>query len=545
MAVSMTSLTRAPNGDWFARKVIPAAVREAYRAAHGVSAEVRFRRPGSMPMAGAKQEFRDWDAEVTGRIERLRAMAGGTGLALTRREAHALAGEWYLWFIARHEDEPGSAEGWDLLVEALESAYMRYGDEVPDDHPSVRRHVRAQLSGFACIPTFLAERDVVLAAEGVNRFLDTVEVEFKSACGALRRRSEGNYRPDERAQEFPVFAAKAVVGAPPAGFTCLELFRAWVAERQPAPATTNRWRSVFIALEREFPKRDVATITETEARAWRDTLVTDARSARVVNGTWLRSAKLVFAWAHADKKISTDPFAGVALVATKAAPPKLRERDFNDGEWQTILADTLRPVPKRMATHNAASRRWVPWLCAYSGARAGEMTQLRAEDVKQHTAGFWTMRITPEAGTVKGGQARVVPIHDHVVEQGFIEFVTAKGGKGPLFYDPHGGRVSTAVRDVDNPLRGEWIKARAKLAEWVRDLGIDDPNISPTHAWRHTFKRRAARAQVDRRIRWAMCGHSSRDVGDAYETPSIEDLYRELLASFPRYELQEAGARED
>lgn len=498
-----------------------------------------------MPLAQAKQEFRDWDAEVTGRIDRLRAKAGGEGLVLTHREAHGLAGAWYAWFIARHEDEPGQAEGWDLQAGALESAYMRYGDEVPDNHPTVRRHVRGVLSELARIPAFLAEREVVLAAEGTNRFLDTLEVEFKSACGALRRRSEGNYRPDQRVQEFPAFTVKAAAGASPAGLTCLELFRAWVAERKPAPATTNRWRSVFTALDREFPERDVATITEAEARAWRDTLVTDKRSARVVNVTWLRSAKLIFAWAHGDKKISADPFDKVALLATKAAPPKLRDRDFTDPEWQTILVDTLQPMPKRMAAHNAASRRWVPWLCAYSGARAGEMTQLRAEDVKQHKDGFWTMRITPEAGTVKGGQARVVPIHDHIVEQGFIDFVTAKGGAGPLFYDPAGNRVSRTARDIDNPARGEWVKARNKLADWVRDLGIDDPNISPTHAWRHTFKRRAARAQVDRRIRWAMCGHSSRDVGDAYETPSIEDLYAELLAGFPRYELPKTKARED
>lgn len=32
MAVPMTSLSRAPNGDWFARKGIPKDVREAYGA---------------------------------------------------------------------------------------------------------------------------------------------------------------------------------------------------------------------------------------------------------------------------------------------------------------------------------------------------------------------------------------------------------------------------------------------------------------------------------------------------------------------------------
>jgi len=541
MAVSMTSLNRAPNGDWFARKVIPATVRESYRAAHGVSAEARFRRPASMLLAQAKQEFRDWDAEVTGRIDRLRAKAGGEGLVLTHREAHGLAGAWYAWFIARHEDEPGSVESWDLRVEALEMAYMRYSDEVPDNHPSVRRHVRGQLSDLARIPAFLAEREVVLAAEGMNRFLDTLEVEFKSACGALRRRSGGNYKPDERVQEFPAFAVKAAAETASAGFTCLELFRAWVSERKPAPATTNRWRSVFLALDKEFPQRDVATITETEALAWKDTLVTDKRSARVVNGTWLRSAKLVFAWAHAGKKISSDPFAEVALVATGKAKEELRSREFTVEEWTTILTATLQPPPKRMATHNAAARRWVPWLCAYAGARAGEMTQLRAQDVTQHKDGFWIMRITPEAGAVKGGTARVVPIHDHVIEQGFIDFVKSKGAAGPLFYDPDGGRVDKTTRDADNPIRGEWVKARAKLADWVRELGVTDPNISPTHAWRHTFKRRAARARIEKRIRFGMCGHTLRDVGDDYETPSVEDLHDEYMAAFPRYELPVEG----
>jgi integrase len=28
-----------------------------------------------------------------------------------------------------------------------------------------------------------------------------------------------------------------------------------------------------------------------------------------------------------------------------------------------------------------AARRWVPWLMAYSGARCGEITQLRKEDI--------------------------------------------------------------------------------------------------------------------------------------------------------------------
>ncbi|HEU4378660.1 MAG TPA: hypothetical protein VFR73_08795, partial [Hyphomicrobiaceae bacterium] len=62
MNIRMTALRRAPNGDWFSRKAIPADVRDAYRAVHGVSQEERFRRAASMPVERAKQEFREWDA---------------------------------------------------------------------------------------------------------------------------------------------------------------------------------------------------------------------------------------------------------------------------------------------------------------------------------------------------------------------------------------------------------------------------------------------------------------------------------------------------
>ena len=79
-AIRMTSLRRAPNGDWLARKMVPKDVRAGHKATFGVSQEARFRAPASTRGDAAKQAFRDWDAEVTSRIERLRAEARGEGL---------------------------------------------------------------------------------------------------------------------------------------------------------------------------------------------------------------------------------------------------------------------------------------------------------------------------------------------------------------------------------------------------------------------------------------------------------------------------------
>ena len=96
-------------------------------------------------------------------------------------------------------------------------------------------------------------------------------------------------------------------------------------------------------------------------------------------------------------------------------------RGFYDEEAKTILRASLEPPGPRMSPHRAAAQRWVPWLCAYTGARVTEVTQLRGGDVVSRD-GYWCIRITPEAGGQKMGQERLIPLHEHLVEQGFLAF---------------------------------------------------------------------------------------------------------------------------
>src|SRR5690606_26134027 len=132
--------------------------------------------------------------------------------------------------------------------------------------------------------------------------------------------------------------------------------------------------------------------------------------------------------------------------------------------------------------------------------------------------------------------ARTVVLHDHLVEQGFVSFVQ-EAGSGPLFYDPKAGGSRSKVDDPLNPPRPMYVQVRQKLADWVRKLGVTDKGVSPTHGWRHTFKRRAARAKIEQRLRDAFCGHSSGNVGSIYERPSVEDL-AEAIKDFPHYPVE-------
>ena len=49
--------------------------------------------------------------------------------------------------------------------------------------------------------------------------------------------------------------------------------------------------------------------------------------------------------------------------------------------------------------------------------------------------------------------------------------------------------------------------------DWVRELGVKDPAVSPTHAWRHTFKQRAARNGIAENVHDEITGHAPASEG--------------------------------
>jgi integrase len=284
---------------------------------------------------------------------------------------------------------------------------------------------------------------------------------------------------------------------------------------------------VFDDLETAFSGAHAQPLTEDTAQAWAVEKVTGERSAATVKEVWVNAATTVYRWARDQRLIANNPFEAVHVTV----PRKIKNREnnaFTAEEAQIILRaaaavqDTKRPF-------NAA-KRWVPWLCAYSGARAGEITQLRGADV-QRRGEFYVMRLTPDAGTIKTREARTVPLHEHLIEQGFIEFVEARG-KGPLFYETGPDEHST-----NNPMRPKRPRAgrtRARLAKWIRTLGIDDPEVQPNHAWRHAFKQIAERSGISSRIHDVITGHAAKTTAEEYGKATAEDMAA-ALKKFPRH----------
>ena len=90
------------------RKGIPKDVRDEYQRLYGQRWEAKLSLPAGTK--DAKVRIGEFTATVETQIAAIRAAQRGEGQSLTQRQALALAGEWYVWYVARHEENPGTVE---------------------------------------------------------------------------------------------------------------------------------------------------------------------------------------------------------------------------------------------------------------------------------------------------------------------------------------------------------------------------------------------------------------------------------------------------
>lgn len=211
-------------------------------------------------------------------------------------------------------------------------------------------------------------------------------------------------------------------------------------------------------------------------------------------------------------------------------PERVKERPsgFTEDEAKAILRATLVDAANlgQRADALKLAIRWVPWICAYTGARVSEIAQLRKEDLITEFS-VPCIRITPESGTVKTGKYRIVPIHPHLIEQGLLAFINARPA-GPLFLAPDKARAEAAK--AAKVISG-------KVGEWVReDAGITDLRVWPNHGWRHRFKTLCRDVGIDQDVRNAIQGHGDGTAAADYGEVRITAM-RRAIEAFPRIDL--------
>jgi integrase len=417
-------------------------------------------------------------------------------------------------------DEPGSAASWgagrfDVLISELHGL-------PPGEHEYAVEALLPRIGDDAETQQFLAQQKLTLNKEAHGLFLRAVFDHYLTAIRRLEMYARGNYSPDAHAAKLPPPSKRET------GETPWQLFEGWVAVRQPAAGTVENWRYMLTNLTAHFEGRSAASLSADDLREWLSSLIGSERSSRTVYRTWKRAGQTVFQWAVGAKKLSANHFKEIQAPRSRRTRAR-SDKHFRETEVATILSAALAVEDTRKPDN--AAKRWVPWLLAYTGARPAEITQLRGADVREQD-GVHIVHLTPEAGTIKTGAARDVPVHEHLIAQGFLEWVHERG-TGPLFYAPRPARPRA---DHTKPAKSPAAQARQRLAEWVRSLGVKDPELSPNHAWRHTFKVHGRRVSIPEVYLAAICGQELPTQGEGYGPPELRDK-ADAIARFPRYRI--------
>lgn len=487
---------------WFRRRVPERFV--ALMGRREIKFSLGIKDPGEAQLRCAEENVkleRMWQDHAAGRPP---------GRELDYRQIVALAGEFYKETVEKHRRNPGKAADWESSIARDRTLrHLRSFPLTPAQH-------RRFLFGDQ-VRAFLEGKNLTLAPATFDAFVKEYLKAKTQAESVLARNARGDFSPDRSADRFPEWTPISDEQRLP------KLWEEFVADRQVSRGTRKKYKGILDALVARVGTDDMSAVAEHHLSDWIAELKR-TRSRKTVKEGYAAALKSFFGWAKRNKKLTTNPAADIFVEPTAQAPQK--KRGFNDAEANLILSATLAPVSHLMTEENAAARRWVPWLCAYTGARVNEMTQLRENDIFD-LLGLPCIRITPEAGSVKDTKTRIVPLHPHLIEQGFVKFARCRPKGAPLFYSLKRQRK----KDRINPT---YVSVGNKLAEWVRGLGVDDLNVAPSHGWRHRFKTVSRRAKMDRFIVHAIQGHAIGTEGDDYGEVEVEVMYREIL-KHPQY----------
>jgi integrase len=452
----------------------------------------------------------------------LRATPSG----LPHKQLMALVGKYRERLDATLEDEPGEVQIWEHILR-LETAYG-------SDPDALERWAGAEAT------TLLQEAGIATDAYSRARLLGEMHKARIDWATYQRRRAEGDYSPDPRSQRFPEWQPLAdtnsAQSATSGSVTITELFELWKARHIKAnksPRSVGDFGQKIASLREFLGHDDAEKVTGRQVDEWCDHLLESGLTEKTVGEKYLAAVKAIFKLGLQKYRITSNPVAANSV----RVPQKVKERPagFVEVEAQAILRAALvdpASLGKR-SEHLKRAIRWVPWICAYTGSRGGEVAQMRREDlIIEYDVPC--LRITPEGGSVKSGKYRIVPIHSHLIEVGLLDFIASQP-PGPMF--------ATLDGAITDPLKlAEIISSKAKgtrgkVGEWVRDeVGITDVRVGPNHGWRHRFKTLCRDVGIDREVRNAIQGHSDGTAASDYGEVTIKAM-RRAIEAFPRVEL--------
>jgi len=310
--------------------------------------------------------------------------------------------------------------------------------------------------------------------------------------------------------QTPPASIEAAVDAP----TLADLADKWEAERQPdgkSIAATRRMVRRFTELVGDILPRN---ITRAHAVAFKDALLASGQTG-VNTNKYITVLNVLLNFGVANGELEYNPAKGVKIRVKRDA--KDARHPFALPDLQAIFTALPpyagKPVPKHIGVEAAY---WIPLLALFYGARREELCQLHPDDIYEEAyidesgadRRTWVLRITDsgQGQKVKNtGSVRRVPIHEALVNRGFLDFARAQAGQPRLF-----STLTPGPDGMHGAAFGKWFHAALRSA-----CGITDPKLV-FHSFRHAFKDHCRALLISEEVSDALSGHASSRVSRRY-----------------------------
>ena len=231
-------------------------------------------------------------------------------------------------------------------------------------------------------------------------------------------------------------------------------------------------------------------------------------------GYYFEGVSSIFKRAVEWEWLSDNPFIGRSI---RERLPKVVRR-----HRQTMTADEMTKafssedfLSQRMGTKGKLEARfWLPLLCLFLGTRANEVAGMLVSDVKESNGiAFLNLRESEGHRLKTETSARAVPLHQSLVELGFLEFVSERRASDPKGY------LFTGLKRNKNGSRADAVcKWWSKHVESICGAA---PADGPTgargiHSLRHSWVVAARVANVPESTWKRLGGWSLPDASDNY-----------------------------
>jgi integrase len=262
---------------------------------------------------------------------------------------------------------------------------------------------------------------------------------------------------------------------------------------------------------------DLSLLTKTHVEKWIKHL-RDLGLASATVAINLRFLNILSNFAIAkDLLLTESPTARIKLVGKT----KTKMRAYTNTEAQMVLAAARQ--------HTDPARRWLPWMCCFTGCRLDEIAGAAARDIEQ-IGSYWVLHVRldhrPATASLKNEPSeRTIPLHPALIEEGFLGYWRALPRDGALFpeliADRFGSKAGTASKRIGPMIRG--------LADVMPSLA--DLRLSPSHSWRHRLHDECRRIPIRQDIEDAITGHAQEGSGPGYGEYAIETMLGPAIAS--------------